>query len=127
MSGSGTILGTLVQYDIPSWEPLYGLVGVDLADWFMWMCEIELADRSRVHAYKHIATRCSFHIAEDGRVFAYTRGCRYTEIHPRHAIDAVFDGWEQLRPEPEDPAAVRDTLQRAHMAAAKVTLRPEGA
>jgi hypothetical protein len=57
-----------------------------------------------VHAYKHIATRRYFHLAEDGRVFAYTRGGRYTEIHPRHAVDAVFDGWEQLRPEPEDPA-----------------------
>ena len=128
MSSAGTISGTLVQYDSPRWEPLYDLVGVDLADWFMWMHEIELADRSRVHAYKHIATRRYFHLAEDGRAFAYTRGGRCTEIRPRHAIDAVFDGWEQLRPEPEDPAAVRDALRRARMAAAAtVTLRREDA
>jgi hypothetical protein len=105
MSSAGRISGALVQYDIPRWEPLYDLVGVDLADWFMWMCEI----------------------AEDGRVFAYTRGGCYTEIHPRHAIDAVFDGWEQLRPEPEDPAAVRDALRRARKAAATVaSSREEG-
>jgi hypothetical protein len=47
MSNADTISGKLVQYDIPYWEPLYDLVGVNLAEWFIWTCEIELADPSK--------------------------------------------------------------------------------
>jgi hypothetical protein len=116
MANDGSLAGDLVQYDIPDWRPLYDIIGVELADWFMWMHEIELADGARVHAYKHISTRCYFHLAHDGRAFAYTRGGRYAELARSWAIHLVFDGWEDLASWPEDPAEAeqsRAALQAA--------------
>lgn len=116
MANDDSIAGDLVQYDVPDWQPLYGLIGVELADWFMWMHEIELADGARVHAYKHISTRRYFHLAHDGRAFAYTRGGRYHEIDRGWAIHLVFDGWEELASWPEDPdeaEEARDALWHA--------------
>jgi len=126
MPSTSTILGTLSQYVDPHWEPLHDLVGVDLAGWFMWMFEIELADQSRVQAYKHVSTRRYFHLAEDGRAFAYKGEGRYVEIDRRDAIDAAFDGWEEVLPEGEDAAVVRDALRRARVAAGTVRSRREG-
>lgn len=83
MLSDNLIPGTLSQYDVPDWQPLRDLVGMDLADWFMWMHEIELEDETIVHAYKHIATRRYFHLAADDRAFAYTPGGLYREILPR--------------------------------------------
>ncbi len=109
------IAGEVCQYDEPDWQPLYDLVGVHLADWFMWMFEIELDDGAHVHAYKHITTRCYFHLAEDGRAFVYLRGGGYREIDRRHAIDLVFDGWEELASGPEEDDVT--ALERAREAA----------
>ena len=109
--------GTLRQYTSPNWLPLEKLIGYDLADWFMWMHELTLDDGTPVHAYKHVATRCYFHLGEDGRAFAYTRGGRYASMDPGEAIDGAFDGWENLLPAPDDPDAVRADLRRAREAA----------
>jgi hypothetical protein len=117
MLSNDIIAGTLKQYDEPDWEPLRALVGMDLADWFMWMHEVELADGTSVHAYKHIATRRYFHLAHDGRAFAYLPRGGYTELHPRRAIDLVFEDWDQLGSAPDDPEAVRAALRRARRAA----------
>ena len=115
------IAGEMRQYDEPDWQPLYDIVGVHLADWFMWMHEVELDDGRRVHAYKHIATRRYFHLGVDGRAFVYVPGARlsapgtYREIDRLDAIDLVFLTWEELAPPPgeEDRAA----LTRARRAA----------
>lgn len=115
------IEGELHQYDEPDWQPLYDVIGVHLADWFMWMCEIELDDGVRVHAYKHIATRRYFHLGVDGRCFVYAPGggleapSSYREISRREAIDLVFKTWEALFPGPEDED--RLALKRARRAA----------
>ena len=63
-----------MQYSEPSWAPLRALVGAELAHWFMWMCEVELADGVQVQAYKHISTRRYLHLANDCRAFLYTAG-----------------------------------------------------
>lgn len=102
------IAGEVVQCETPDWQPLYDLVGVELADWFMWMFEIELADGARVHAYKHVATRCYFHVAYDRRSFAYSRGGRYREIGRGWSIHLVFRGWEELSSWPSDPEEAQD-------------------
>jgi hypothetical protein len=111
-----TLPGTMLESQRPVWQPLLDLVGEQLVDWFMWMFEVELADRSRVHAYKHVATRRYFHLGEDGRAFAYRSVGRYLEISPREAIDEAFTGWQDLLPQPEDPKLVRDALRRARRA-----------
>lgn len=94
--------GEMCQFDEPDWQPLYDIVGVKLADWFMWMCEIDLEDGAAVHAYKHITTRCYFHLCIDGRAFEYVPSGRYREIDRREAIDVVFDSWEELATGPDD-------------------------
>ena len=71
MVSKKVITGEFCHHDEPNWQPLYDLVGVKLADWFMWMCATELADGVRVHSYKHITTREHFHLAVDGRAFEY--------------------------------------------------------
>jgi hypothetical protein len=87
-----TFSGSLSQYDDPEWGPLIELVGLELVDWFMWMHEVELDDRSRVYAYKHTATRRYFHIAEDGRTFLYVGDDGYREIDRQDAIAEAFYG-----------------------------------
>jgi hypothetical protein len=93
MLRDGTTHGTSLRSDEPNWQPLVDLIGTNLADWFISMFDIELDDEVRVHAYKHIATRRYFHLAEDGRAFVYAGNERYREIRPRHAIYEAFAGW----------------------------------
>jgi hypothetical protein len=90
-----TLHGTLRQYECPVWQPLLDLVGEELVEWFMWMHEIELADRSALHAYKHISTRRYLHLTEDGRAFVYQPEDDYVEIAPGKAMRQVFAGWER--------------------------------
>jgi hypothetical protein len=111
-----TLPGTMLESERPVWQPLLELVGEQLVEWFMWMFAIELADGSRMHAYKHVATRRYFHLGEDGRAFAYRSEDRYAEISPREAIDEAFRGWEGLLPQPSDPHVVHVALWRARRA-----------
>jgi hypothetical protein len=94
-----TIPGTVRQGERPVWQPLVDVVGDDLAGWFMWMYEIELADRSPLHAYKHISTRRYLHLSEDRRAFLYRSEDAYDEIPLLRAIHLVFGGWEVPDPE----------------------------
>jgi hypothetical protein len=119
------ICGEVSQYDEPDWEPLRDLVGMELADWFMWMFEIELAGRAIVHVYKHIATRRCVHLAVDGRVFVYMPGGFYRQTDPRRAIDLVFARWDEHLTERDDPVAIGRALERARRAAAaRASQRP---
>jgi hypothetical protein len=111
-----TIPGTPRQHERPVWQPLVDLISEDLAEWFMWMFELELEDGTPVHAYKHVATRRYFHLSEDGRAFAYLPGGDYEEIASAEAIDEAFAGWDELLPQPSDPEAVRVAIQRARSA-----------
>jgi hypothetical protein len=106
MSLHRTFRGRMSRVERPDWDPLIDLVGLELVRWFMWMGQVELVDDTRVHAYKHVATRRYFHIGEDGRLFAFGSPDRYTEIDAAEAIDEAFFGWHGLLPEP-DPTAVR--------------------
>jgi hypothetical protein len=90
---------------------------MDLADWFMWMGQIQFDDGTWIHAYKHVSTRRYFHLGEDGRAHVYISPSRYREITLTEAIDEAFDGWDTLRPAPDDPAAVRLALRNARAAA----------
>jgi hypothetical protein len=87
MGKKRTVRGTMVEADDPTWEPLLAAVGGHHAEWFKWMYEIELADGSRVHAYKHVITRCYMHLSEDGRAFSSIGHHRYREIDPDYAAE----------------------------------------
>jgi hypothetical protein len=102
MVSKNVIAGEFCHHDEPDWQPLYDLVGVKLADWFMWMGETELEDGDQVHSYKHITTREHLHLGADGRAFEYISPCRFREIERRRAIDLVFDTWEELTSGPDD-------------------------
>jgi hypothetical protein len=108
-----TLPGTVRQYECPVWQPLVDLVSEVGAEWFMWMYEIELADGSPLHAYKHVATRQYLHLTEDGRAFVYRSPDNYEEITRRRAVREAVAGWEELLPQPDDPDAVREALRRA--------------
>ncbi len=88
---SGEILG---EDDDPVWEPLVAAVGGHRAGWFMWMCAIELVDKTKVHLYKHISTRRSLHLAEDGRAFAYMGEKQYREYDRDELVELVHLGWD---------------------------------
>ena len=105
-----TLSGRSIRVERPEWQPLIDLIGLELVDWFMWMFALELSDGSRVHAYKHRATRRYFHLAEDGRAFAYTPRDRYREIELAEAVGEAFCGWEDVMPAPDAPA--RAALQK---------------
>lgn len=90
------------EFDEPDWAPLIGLVGKDLAGWFMWMGAFVLEDGTRVHDYKHCANRRNAHIADDGRCFAFEWDGRVETVHQEHGyyeisrlstVDGLFKGW----------------------------------
>jgi hypothetical protein len=114
MSDSKTIAGDMGQGDRPNWQPLEAMVGVDLAGEFMWMFQVDLADGTAVHAYKHICTRGYLHLGEDGRSFAFTRSGRYRVVDPFDLLMAVFDGWEQLVDDSADVERLRAALRQAY-------------
>jgi hypothetical protein len=115
MPSKALIAAEFCNHDEPDWQPLYDVVGIKLADWFMWKCESELEDGVRVHSYKHITTHEHLHLGEDGRAFEYVPSYRYREMDRRQAIDLVFDKWEELTDRPDDKDRV--ALVRARQAA----------
>lgn len=90
------------------------MVGEELAGEFMWMFQVDLADGTAVHAYKHICTRRYLHLAEDGRTLAFTRSGRYRAVDPFDLLVAVFDGWERLIDDEADVEALRSALRQAY-------------
>ena len=80
MATDNSVRGKLVQFEMPTWEPLLNLLGADLVGDFMWMHEIVLDTGERVHAYKHIDTRRYIHLSDTGKTYAYVDKERYTPI-----------------------------------------------
>ena len=92
MSNDKTIAGEMGQGDRPNWEPLEAMVGEELAGEFMWMFQVDLADGTAVHAYKHIFTRRYLHLAEDGRTFAFTYQRSVSHGRPLRLADGGVRG-----------------------------------
>jgi hypothetical protein len=116
------VAGTSAGRERPDWEPLIALVGLDVVGCFMWMNELVLEDGSRVHAYKHIATRRYLCVGIDGRVYAERPGDRYEEVTPLAALEDAFLDWEDLYPPPSDPEAVRALLAARRSESSQGTL-----
>jgi len=96
----------------PDWEPLVAFVGREVVGSFAWKFVLELDDGVAVHAYRNIATNGFLLLSADGRAFVYREAERYEELPPGMALEAAFDGWEDARPRPRDPDAVRALLER---------------
>ena len=94
----------------PDWEPLIRLVGRKVVGCFAWKFALELDDGVEVHAYRNIATDRYMLLAADGRALEYRADDRYEEIPAATALETVFAGWEEARPRPRHPDAVRELL-----------------
>jgi hypothetical protein len=94
----------------PDWEPLITLVGRKVVGCFAWKFALELDDGVAVHAYRNIATDRYLLVAADGRTLEYREDDRYEEVAAATALETVFAGWEEARPRPRDPDAVRELL-----------------
>ena len=81
MPSPKAIRGKHLPVDVPEWEPLLNLAPDHVVD-FMWMGTIQLADGTRLQAYKHYWTRHYLHLAEDGRAFVFVPKTRYEEVNP---------------------------------------------
>jgi hypothetical protein len=73
------IRGRPLRVDAPEWEPLLNLAPDHIGD-FMWMGTIQLADGTRIQAYKHYWTRDYLHLSQDGRAFVFVPKTRYEEV-----------------------------------------------
>ncbi len=95
--------GQMLSTDTPTWEPLVDLVG-EKVDEFMWMFEVELEDRCRLHAYKHWWTRRYIHLTLNGKAFVYEcstgsssgRLSWYRETDPKAHLELVLPCGQQL-------------------------------
>lgn len=54
------------------------------------MCEIELEDGRRVHAYKHVDTQRYIHLDAGGEAFVYESRSRYRSIPAADVLAAVI-------------------------------------
>ena len=111
------VLGNIVQYDQPVWEPLERAVGEDLMFAFMWMFEVETTDHRRFHAYKHRDTRQYLNIDHQGQAYDYVgeKGGRdrYDVVPLADALEVALGSWERLRATPEELADARAAIDRA--------------
>jgi hypothetical protein len=96
----------------PDWQPLVSFVGRDVVQCFSWKFAVELDDGVAVHAYRNIATNGFLLLSADGRAFVHREAECYEELAPEPALEAAFAGWEDARPRPRDPDAVRALLTR---------------
>lgn len=107
----GMQTGQITKELRPSWEPLVTLVGREVVGCFTWKHVVRLDDGTAVHVYRHAATEAFLLLGDDNRAFACKDG-DYEEVTPSAALEAAFRGWEDARPRPRDPDAVRALLTR---------------
>jgi hypothetical protein len=117
MAEKTQVLGNVVQYDKPVWEPLELVVGEDLMFAFMWMFEVETTDHRRFQAYKHIDTRQYLNVDHRGQAYDYAGEKdgrdRYDVMPLAAALELALGAWERLGASPEELADVRAAIDRA--------------
>jgi hypothetical protein len=111
------VLGNIVQYDQPVWEPLERAVGEDLMFAFMWMFEVEATDHRRFQAYKHRDTRQYLNLDDQSRAYDYVGENdgrdRYDVVSLADALELALGSWERLGATPEELADARAAIERA--------------
>jgi hypothetical protein len=113
MSNERRIYGEMSQGGHPVWEPLERAAGMELADGFMWMYEIDTTDGGHIQAYKHIDTRRYLHLDGEGRAYEYIAEQRYREIPLADALDLALCTWQRLGASEDELALVDAAIERA--------------
>jgi hypothetical protein len=80
----------MLQGHEPDWRPLLKTAGEEVMGDFMWMFEVELSSGKRLHAYKHVDTRCYVHLDHQGNAFVYEEPDRYRTFPLTEVLAAVF-------------------------------------
>ena len=112
--------GEIVQGEEPVWEPLLRAVGERLTGTFMWMYEVELEDGLRLHAYKHIWTRCYVFLTEESQAYTWAPCRRYVRQRLDFALEAALCNWWVLAGwEAEDAEAIREAVSKANAISAR--------
>lgn len=76
------------------WGPLKQIVAEYFVDDYMYMGSLVLETVGEVHQYKHVSTRRSFLISDDGECYRWSasQGGHWYEIIPKSiAFDIVFE------------------------------------
>jgi hypothetical protein len=79
----------------PEWEPLLNFAPDHVGD-FMWMYTVQLADGTRLQAYKHYWTRGYLHLDNKGRAFVFAGKECYEAVNPPWLLSRVLN--EELDP-----------------------------
>lgn len=80
----------MLSVEEPEWEPLLNFAPDHIGD-FMWMFAVQLADGTRLQAYKHYWTRNYLHLDDEGRAFVYVGKERYEEVNPPWLLHQVLE------------------------------------
>jgi hypothetical protein len=105
------IKGQLLPLWAPEWEPLLDLAAPHINE-FMWMFAVDLADGTRLQAYKNYWTRDYLLLDGEGRTFVEIEADRYEEVGARWALARVLNedrfnkDWEESWRGRMDPAEV---------------------
>jgi hypothetical protein len=121
MAIDGELRGVTHSGEKPEWVPLVQAVGTDVASWFMYMFRVGTSDGRRLHAYKHIATRCYVHLDDDGNAFYYAEPDRYRPIALADILEAVLAPWWELGladGEARDVAAAKRVIAKVRRSSA---------
>jgi hypothetical protein len=117
------VLGDVVQYDKPVWEPLELVVGEDLMFAFMWMFEVETTDHRHFQAYKHIDTRQYLNVDHQGQAYDYAGEKhgrdRYDVVPLADALVLALGAWERLGASPGELAQAQAAIDRARERASR--------
>src|SRR5438309_2009624 len=122
MGFSHRYTGTVTQVDHPDFGSLEQLLDVELGAQFMWMCEIELEDGTRVDAYKHRWTRQYLHLGEDERAFLYIGG-DYVTVDVYTALLEAFEHRRSCEFTEDEERLLRDTLALARARIGRIPWR----
>ncbi len=128
MAETTQVLGDIVQYDKPVWEPLELAVGEELMSAFMWMFEVQTIDDRRFQAYKHIDTRQYLNVDHHGQAYDYVGEKdgrdRYDVVPLAGALELALGSWERLGASPAEVADARAAIDRARAATDRAQERP---
>ena len=81
----------------------------------MWMQELRLEDGTRLHAYKHIDTRCYLYLSDAGEAYERVPCDAFLPQRLDYALEAalcnwwILAGWDQ-----DDADAVREAIIAAN-------------
>jgi hypothetical protein len=99
--------GTVTNFEHPDWDPLIGVGGRELLDYFMWMHEVRLRDRTAIHAYKDITTRRYVHLTHEGAAWVYLGDEWYRQVDGAWVFTGIYGDLAEFEPRHEHELQMR--------------------